>query len=104
MKVPWEELRLLWWLPVLQSFGQGGNSLRKFYKVEIHPCLSLHEALLPVLLKSVCNVFKVYKINTMMAKFKEAKNMVSEGCLLIHCSQDFVPKILTVVFFFFLVL
>lgn len=81
MKVPCYELRLLWWLPVLQSFGQGENSLRKFCKVEIHPYLSLHEALLSVLLKSSCNIFKVHKRNTMVAKFKEAKNMVRGVCV-----------------------
>lgn len=47
-------LPFLLWLPVLQTVGQHKNSLRKFSKAEIHPCLSLQGALLSILLKSAC--------------------------------------------------
>jgi len=41
-EVPYDEgyLHFLWWLPVLQTVGQGKNLFRKFSKAEIHPCLS----------------------------------------------------------------
>lgn len=73
------KLPFLWWLPVLQAVGRGENSLRKFSKAEIHPCLSLHGALLSILLKSACHVFKVDERNTIVAKFMEARNMGGWG-------------------------
>lgn len=76
------KLPFLWWLSVLQTVGQGENSFRKFSKAEIYPCLSLHGALLSIILKLACNVFKVHERNTIVAKFKGARN-VGGRCLLI---------------------
>lgn len=60
-------------LSVLQTVGQGENSLRKFSKAGIHPCLSLHRALLSILLKSVSKVLKIHKRSS--GKFMGARNM-----------------------------